>query len=249
MTAPVPVVTQLGSGAVWFTGWALCGEWVALLLFGPWPFQGQVVVLALDGLRGGLLMVRNIFTGSRLAVLALIGVLLAVRPAAAQQGWPLGAWGGGSGGGGGGYSGGGYSGGGFGGYSGYGYRPAPAYSRPADTYAPTYSPVAPVVTSRYPSFPAVTSRYAPTAADRRAHINVKVAASATIWFDGARTAQKGTRRYFVSPVLTPGRRYTYEVKARWQEGSRTVTRSRRATFRAGDEVTLTFLARAARRPR
>jgi uncharacterized protein (TIGR03000 family) len=98
-----------------------------------------------------------------------------------------------------------------------------------------------VVTAQSAYAPTVTARYSPTATAR---INVKVPASATIWFDGAPTTQKGTRRYFVSPALTPGRRYAYEVKARWQEGGRTVTRSRRATFRAGDEVTLTFGPRA-----
>jgi hypothetical protein len=41
----------------------------------------------------------------------------------------------------------------------------------------------------------------------------------------------------------------YEVKARWREGGRTLTRSRRATFAAGEEVTVTFLSRAALAPR
>jgi uncharacterized protein (TIGR03000 family) len=95
------------------------------------------------------------------------------------------------------------------------------------------------VTNRSSSAPEVTSRYAPTAATS-AHIKVAVPADAAIWIDGAPTTQTGTLRQFVSPPLSPGRRYSYEVKARWQEGGQTVTRSRRATFGAGDEITLTF---------
>jgi uncharacterized protein (TIGR03000 family) len=183
-------------------------------------------------------MLRNIFVGSRLVVLALFGSFLAAGPAAAQQGWPLNggtSWGGGSGG----YSGGGGY-GGFGGYAGYGYSPAPAYSRPAPASAPAYAPVAPVVTTRSSSAPTVSSRYAPTTAATSARINVAVPAGAVIWFDGARTTQKGTLRHFVSPPLSPERKYAYDVKARWREGGRTVTRSRRASFHAGDEITLTF---------
>jgi uncharacterized protein (TIGR03000 family) len=181
-------------------------------------------------------MLRNIFASIRRAALALFAALLAAGPAAAQQGWPLNpgtGWGGGSSGGSGSY-------GGFGGYGGSGYSPAPAYYRPAPAYVPAYSPVAPVVTTRSYSAPEVTSRYAPTAPATSAHINVAVPAGAVIWFDGARTAQKGTRRHFVSPPLTPGRKYAYEVKARWREGGQTVTRSRRATFGAGEEITVTF---------
>lgn len=71
-------------------------------------------------------------------------------------------------------------------------------------------------------------------------IAVLVPANAAIWFDDAKTTQTGTLRRFVSPPLTPGRDYTYEVRARWTEEGREITQRRRLTVHAGEVVSVTF---------
>jgi uncharacterized protein (TIGR03000 family) len=47
-------------------------------------------------------------------------------------------------------------------------------------------------------------------------------------------------RRFVSPLLKPGREYTYQVRARWMEDGREVVQSRRVTVSAGAEVSVDF---------
>jgi uncharacterized protein (TIGR03000 family) len=65
-----------------------------------------------------------------------------------------------------------------------------------------------------------------------ADVEVMVPENAALWFDGVPTRQTGAQRAFVSPPLTPGRDYTYEVHARWIEDGRTVDRTRRIQVRA-----------------
>jgi uncharacterized protein (TIGR03000 family) len=73
-------------------------------------------------------------------------------------------------------------------------------------------------------------------------VEVRVPADAEIWFDGARTRQTGKVRQFVSPPVTPGHDYTYEVRARWKEGGKEVTQTRRITVHAGELVSIAFPA-------
>src|SRR5689334_3204910 len=67
-----------------------------------------------------------------------------------------------------------------------------------------------------------------------------VPADAEVWFDGAKTAQGGSYREFVSPPLRPGHQYSYDIRVRWMDGGREVDRTRRVTFYAGDQVNLDF---------
>jgi uncharacterized protein (TIGR03000 family) len=78
---------------------------------------------------------------------------------------------------------------------------------------------------------------------RPVQITIRVPAEAKIWFDGDETAQTGTTRVFVSPLLDPGRDYQYEVRAQWKDGEGTVERTRRLRFRAGDTIALEFSGR------
>jgi uncharacterized protein (TIGR03000 family) len=73
-----------------------------------------------------------------------------------------------------------------------------------------------------------------------AYIEVRVPADAEIWFDDAETVQTGTVRLFVSPPVTPGHDYSYEVRAKWKEDGREVIQSRRITFHAGEHVNIGF---------
>jgi uncharacterized protein (TIGR03000 family) len=67
-------------------------------------------------------------------------------------------------------------------------------------------------------------------------LNVQVPANAKVWIDGASTTSTGVARSFVSPQLTPGKQFTYEVKAQWTEGGQQVTRTRRIPVQAGQAV-------------
>jgi uncharacterized protein (TIGR03000 family) len=72
-------------------------------------------------------------------------------------------------------------------------------------------------------------------------INVRVPADAEVWVEGAKTAQTGTRRTYVSPPLDPDETYTYSVRARWRGADGEVDRTRKAQVSGGDEVTLNFV--------
>jgi uncharacterized protein (TIGR03000 family) len=195
-----------------------------------------------------------------LTALALGALLLAASPASAERN---GGSRGNNGGYRGGYSGynngyrGGYNGGYYGGYRGYGYGPGvsigigsyPAYGYPNYGYAPSvqyvtpsyyYTPSTTIVTPAQTYDPNV-SQASFTQPDDRAHLDVRVpAADAQILFDGDPTRQQGMDRVFVSPPLTPGKSFTYNIEARWMENGRMVNQSRAVTISAGQTATVDF---------
>src|SRR5262245_36241375 len=73
-----------------------------------------------------------------------------------------------------------------------------------------------------------------------ATINVNVPADASISFDGSMTVQRGEQRQFMSPPLEPGKEYTYDVQVSWKQDGRDVMRKRHITFHAGYIINLTF---------
>jgi uncharacterized protein (TIGR03000 family) len=193
-----------------------------------------------------MIVFRKYLKTAGVAALVAAGLLLPAAPAGAQQGWPINGdnWGsrGGSGsyrGGGGGY---GYSSPGY--SSGY-YAPGPAYtySTPTYTYStPTYYPPLGQVLSVTSAAP--ESSYYLTAAEvegpRAIQIDMHLPADAKVWFDDAPTSQTGALRRFVSPPLDPDKDYFYQVKVRWQEDGRDVTRTRKVEVHAGDRLNLSF---------
>ena len=74
----------------------------------------------------------------------------------------------------------------------------------------------------------------------RAHVTVTVPAGAQVWFDNHLTTTTGSVRQFDSPVLTPGGRYGYEVRARWTENGREVTQTQLVAISAGSSVDVAF---------
>src|SRR5205823_1541980 len=89
-------------------------------------------------------------------------------------------------------------------------------------YASYYNPVAPDwyydTTVRLPEeyappMPPADGRAAP--ADTSVHLTVRVPAGADILVDGVETRQTGPVRQFVSPPLSAGNEYMYEITARW----------------------------------
>jgi uncharacterized protein (TIGR03000 family) len=56
---------------------------------------------------------------------------------------------------------------------------------------------------------------------------------AAFWVEGTRTRSTGRTRYFQSPPLSPGRKYTYRVRAAWMENGRIVSQTRTVPVQAG----------------
>jgi uncharacterized protein (TIGR03000 family) len=105
-------------------------------------------------------------------------------------------------------------------------------------YAPLSRPLADVPLHREV---ALTARPAPvtaTATARPALIDVVLPADAALSFQGVpMTEETGALRQFQSPPLTPGRNYSYDVRATWKDKEgREIVRSRRLTVRAGDHL-------------
>jgi uncharacterized protein (TIGR03000 family) len=151
----------------------------------------------------------------------------------------------------GGYRGGFYPGGGrYGGYRygyGYGYYPyydtAP-YAWSSPTYDSGYSgsyggASADGTTSDAPPVSNYQTLYPPVT-DTLAHVTVKVPADARVWFEDAPTTSTGPVREFSSPTLTPGERYSYDVRATWTENGHEVTQTQQVGVTAGASVELDF---------
>ena len=148
----------------------------------------------------------------------------------------------------GGSRGGSYYGGSYGGYYGAGnggyWGGVSAYPGAYSDYrygyaAPSY--VVPTAPYYYDSTPAPAG-YAPRAdaSDLTVHVTVRVPAGAEVWFDGTKTRQTGAVREFESPELMRGREYTYEVRARWTQDGKEVSRTRSIEVAAGARKTVDF---------
>jgi uncharacterized protein (TIGR03000 family) len=88
---------------------------------------------------------------------------------------------------------------------------------------------------------------APPAADPTAPaagalvLSVKVPQpAAEVFVDGVKTAQTGTERVFESPPLEAGKRYKYEVTAKWIEGGATREAKRAVVGTPGEVVRVDF---------
>jgi len=67
----------------------------------------------------------------------------------------------------------------------------------------------------------------------RAWIEIRVPTNAEIWFEGDKTSQMGNQRQFVSPPLDRGRKFTYDVRARWTDGNgKVVDRTQKVSVEA-----------------
>jgi uncharacterized protein (TIGR03000 family) len=173
-------------------------------------------------------MFRRIFALCNLGLLAALGSLVAPNPSMAQQGEHLYQWSGGW------------------------DRVSPNTSSRVASGEAFYATPSPYYSNRAYANASSTQiqsadGYVSTsvggngsAVNRAALINVSVAADAEIWFNDAKTKQRGESRQFVSPPVIPGRDYFYEIKATWMEDGKKVTRSRRVTVHAGDVIHVSF---------
>jgi uncharacterized protein (TIGR03000 family) len=113
-----------------------------------------------------------------------------------------------------------------------------------------YAEVTPVYPDIATSGTALTTGYqsdSPPAAgagqpDGIARITVIVPPAAEVSFDDTMTLSKGAVRQYDSPPLTPGTRYTYDIKASWNENGHEVTQTQRVEVTAGAHVYVRFPA-------
>jgi uncharacterized protein (TIGR03000 family) len=116
---------------------------------------------------------------------------------------------------------------------------APAYTYESSSTNP------PAGSSGVSALPSEATRgAAPAQAVAAAHFTVTVPRGGTLWFDGSKTTSIGPVREFQSPPLRPGSRYTYDIRARWNENGHEVTQSQRVEVTAGAHINVTFPLRA-----
>lgn len=78
-------------------------------------------------------------------------------------------------------------------------------------------------------------------ATNAAEVDIRVPANADLWFNGAKTRQKGSYRQFETPALQPDQNYIYEIRARWMQDGQEVDQTQNVKVRAGDRVMVHFL--------
>jgi uncharacterized protein (TIGR03000 family) len=76
--------------------------------------------------------------------------------------------------------------------------------------------------------------------DNAIYVRVQVPADAEVWFEDQRTSQKGPVRFFESPPVAPGRKFVYQIRARWKEDGQVVDQAREAIVYAGSKVGIDF---------
>jgi uncharacterized protein (TIGR03000 family) len=74
--------------------------------------------------------------------------------------------------------------------------------------------------------------------NQTALIDLRVPPDAEVLFQGVRMTQTGPVRRFISPALTPGQDYSYDVRVSWAENGRRLSQDRRIVVRAGDRLNL-----------
>jgi uncharacterized protein (TIGR03000 family) len=140
-------------------------------------------------------------------------------------------------------------------YGGYGYYPSYGYAYEPYYYGYGYSPYYYTASPYYNYYDSPVgyvqpgtsyqSFYPPdytTQQNNSANILVIVPPNAEIWFDGKKTSQTGQERMFVTPELTPGKSFSYEVRATWMDSKgNAVTQTRTVMVEAGKRSTVNFL--------
>lgn len=63
---------------------------------------------------------------------------------------------------------------------------------------------------------------------------------AQLWIENTPMQQTGSERTFVSPPLDPGSKYSYSLRASWQENGKTQTENRKISVNAGQQVSINF---------
>jgi uncharacterized protein (TIGR03000 family) len=106
---------------------------------------------------------------------------------------------------------------------------------------PSYPDVSPYMT---PPATGYQAYYPPTTGggqpDSLAHITVELPPNAQLWFNGEATTTTGSVRQFTSPVLTPGKKYSYQLQARWNSSGKAMTQTQQFQVSAGAHALVVF---------
>ena len=70
----------------------------------------------------------------------------------------------------------------------------------------------------------------------KAHIWLRVPENAEIWVNGVKTKQTGESRYFFSPPLAPGKKYSYQMRVRWNKDGKPVEETQTILVHAGATI-------------
>jgi uncharacterized protein (TIGR03000 family) len=128
----------------------------------------------------------------------------------------------------------------------YSYLDAQPYVPPPPDYSDYYGTPGYGDTTPRPSVPPAMDRVPQATTDTTAHIDVMVPDSAEVWVEGVKTQQTGSLRHFVSPPLTPGREFSYDIRAKWTDkDGKVVDRTRPVQVHAGGQTMVNFTAPAA----
>jgi uncharacterized protein (TIGR03000 family) len=66
--------------------------------------------------------------------------------------------------------------------------------------------------------------------------------NAELWFNGVKMQQIGQERNFITPELEPGKKYSYEIRAKWTQSGKQYDKTRTITVQAGEQIGLNFVA-------
>jgi uncharacterized protein (TIGR03000 family) len=75
---------------------------------------------------------------------------------------------------------------------------------------------------------------------RPVHLTFVVPEDAQVWVEGASTSTRGPVREFTSPALSPGQKYVYTVRVRWQRYGQTIDQKQDVSVKGGDYVELNY---------
>jgi uncharacterized protein (TIGR03000 family) len=133
----------------------------------------------------------------------------------------------------------------YGGYWGGSYTPYASYYTPyyyPETWTPNYMyPVTAVTPAAYQSYYPSDSVVPASNTGNTATVTLTVPSpTAEVWFGDHKTSQTGTTRQFVTPPLTPGQTYTYDVRATWMDNGQPVTQTRQVRVEAGKTSMVSF---------
>ncbi|HEV3258042.1 MAG TPA: TIGR03000 domain-containing protein [Gemmataceae bacterium] len=78
-----------------------------------------------------------------------------------------------------------------------------------------------------------------------ATLTVRLPLDAELWFDETKMSTAGAQREFITPPLTPGKTYSYMVRARWTQNGRVLDQAHQVSFHVGQAILVDFLAPAA----
>jgi len=124
--------------------------------------------------------------------------------------------------------------------NGFGYYPIQSYS----TYQP-YQVVPPydnaLGSNLLYTSPASGTLVGTNNDPNTALIEVTVPANAELWFDGVKTTQTGSTRYFVTPPLAADKTFTYEIRMSLPNGSDSAADTRQVQVQAGKRSTVNFM--------